>query len=132
MIEKEFGFIYMEKNEMAYYMASLWQGELTIQNMKSNKYSEENIKKFYFSLRNQIEKKWDGKSQFRITRKSKDQDPILQTACIDSGIWYDDLPNEFSFFSPTKYAILWRKQNHPCRFHKSNKSNYKFLEYLDS
>ena len=48
MIEKEFGFIYMEKNEIAYYMASLWQGELTIQNMKSNKYSEENIKKFYF------------------------------------------------------------------------------------
>lgn len=57
MIEKEFGFIFLEKNEIGYYMANLWRGEITIQNMKSKKYSDESIEKFFLSLRSQIEKK---------------------------------------------------------------------------
>ncbi len=130
MIEKEFGFIYMEKNEIAYYMANLWRGEITIQNIKSNKYSDESIEKFFLSLQNQIEKIWDGTTQFRLTRKSKNPDVILKKACLDSNIWYDDLPKEYSLFSPGKYGIIWRKQTHPCKFHKSNKSDFKFLENI--
>jgi hypothetical protein len=132
MIEKDFGFIYLEKNEIAYYMANLWRGEVTIQNMKSMKYSDESIEKFFISLRNQIEKKWDGKTQFRITRKGKSPDAILHKACIDSGIWYEDLPKEHSFFSPKGFIIEWRKQNHPCKFHKSRLSDFKFLEMTDN
>lgn len=132
MIEKEFGFIYLEKKEIAYYMASLWRGELTIQNMKSKKYSDDRIEKFFFSLQNQIEKTWNGKTQFRLTRKGKNPDANLQIACLDSSILYDDLPKEYSLFNPRKFAIEWRKQIHPCKFHKSNVSNYKFLENLDT
>jgi hypothetical protein len=132
MIEKEFGFIFLEKNEIAYYMANLWRGEIAIQNMKSKKYSDESIEKFFLSLRDQIEKIWDGKTQFRLTRKGKSPDVILQKACLDSSIWYDDLPKEHSLFSPTKFAIEWRKQTHPCKFHKSNISDYKFLENTDT
>jgi len=47
MIEKEFGFIFLEKNEVAYYMANLWRGEIAIQNMKSKKYTDESIEKFF-------------------------------------------------------------------------------------
>ena len=83
-----------------------------------------------FSLRNQIEKIWDGKTQFRLTRKGKSPDDILQKACLDSSIWYDDLPKEYSLFSPTKFAIEWRKQTHPCRFHKNNLDDYNFLENI--
>ncbi|GAH35472.1 unnamed protein product, partial [marine sediment metagenome] len=86
MIEKEFGFIFLEKNEIAYYMANLWRGEIAIQNMKSKKYSDESIEKFFLSLRSQIEKIWDGKTRFRLTRKSKSPDVILQKACLDSSI----------------------------------------------
>lgn len=131
MIEKDFGFIYLEKSEIAYYMASLWRGELAIQNMKSKKYSDEIIEKFFISLWNNIKKRWDGKSKFRITRKGKNPDPILYVACRDSGIWYDDLPNEYSFFSPTKFTIEWRSQLHPCKFHKVNLSDYKFLKNIE-
>ncbi|KKN84245.1 hypothetical protein LCGC14_0290590 [marine sediment metagenome] len=113
-------------------MANLWRGEITIQNIKSNKYSDESIEKFFLSLMSQIEKTWDGKTQFRLTRKGKNPDVNLQKACLDSNIWYDDLPKEYSFFSPTKFAIEWRKQTHTCKFHKSNISDYKFLENIDT
>ncbi len=125
LIEKEFGFIYLEKNEIAYYIANLWGGELSIQSIKDKKYSNDDIEKFHLELWKLILKNWDGKSSFRLTLKGKTTDPILSQACHRSGIWYNDLPKEFSVFRPKSYAIEWRKQLHPCKFHKDNQENIK-------
>ncbi len=67
LIEKEFGFIYLEKNEIAYYIANIWKGELFIQNCKNEKYSEVDIKNFHRELWKLINRNWDGKSAFRLT-----------------------------------------------------------------
>ena len=123
LIEKEFGFIYLEKNEIACYLANLWQTELSIQSLKNQKYSKEDIENFHLELWKLILRYWDGKSSFRLTRKGKTPDPILTQACLKSGIWYEDLPHEFSVFRPKNYAIEWRKQLHPCKFHKSDEEN---------
>ena len=130
MIEKESGFIYLEKNEIAYYIANLWRGEIVIQSRKSKKYSQKIIDKFFNILWSLINMQWDGKSSFRLTRKGKNPDRILSQACQLSGIVYEDLPNEFTFYSSTKCAIEWRKQTHPCKFHKKNIDDYKFVENI--
>lgn len=124
LIEKEFGFIYLEKNEIAYYIANLWEGELFIQNCKNEKYSEVDIKNFHRELWKLINRNWDGKSAFRLTRKGKKTDPILSQVCNKTGIWYEDLPKEFSVFRPKSYSIEWRKQQHPCKVHKNNQDNF--------
>jgi len=77
MIKKELGFIYLEKNEIAYYMANLWMSELYIQNIKTMKYSGEKINEFHNELWKLINRNWDGKSALRLTRKGRKQDPIL-------------------------------------------------------
>lgn len=123
MIEKEYGFMYLEKNEISYYIANLWESELFIQNNKNDKYPLEKIKNFRNELWDIINQVWDGKSSFRLTRKGKTQDPILTQACNRSDIWYDDLPNEFSVFRPNKYGIEWKRQIHPCKFPKSNQDD---------
>ena len=120
MIKKELGFTYLEKNEIAYYMANLWMSELYIQNVKTMKYSEEKIKEFQCELWKLINRNWDGKRALRLTRKNKKQDPILFQVCNKCGILYDDLPKEFSVFRPISHAIEWRKQLHPCKFLKNN------------
>lgn len=123
MIEKEFGFIYLEKKEIAYYMASLWKSELFIQFTKNKKYSKEKIDKFHSELWKLINHRWNRISTFRLTRKGKTQDYILSQACSRSAIRYKDLPNEFSVFRPKSYAIEWRRQLHPCKFHKTNQDD---------
>ena len=130
MIEKDFGFIYLERDEIAYYIASLWRAEISIQNMKRKKYSNEKIDNFFRVLLNQIIERWDGSSQFRITTKGKTPDKCLNRACIESGISYYDLPKEFSVFRSGKYIIEWRKQSHPCKFHKEDKEKYRFVEEI--
>ena len=92
-----------------------------ILNRKNKKYSEDQIAKLCKDLWRLINKNWDGTSVFRLTRKGKNPDPILSLACSRSDIWYDDLPKEFSVFRPKSHAIEWRKQLHPCKFHKNNK-----------
>lgn len=130
MIEKESGFIYLEKNEITYYIANLWRGEIVIQSRKSKKYSQKIINKFFNILWSLINIHWDGKSSFRLTRKGKKPDRILSQACQQSGIGYEDLPNEFTFYSSRKSAIEWRKQTHPCIFHKNNIDDYKFADNI--
>ncbi len=120
MIKKELGFIYLEKNEIAYYMANLWMSELHIQNIKTMKYSKEKIHEFHNELWKLINRNWEGKSALRLTRKGRKQDPILSQACDTCSILYYDLPKEFSVFRPIRHAIEWRNQLHPCKFLKNN------------
>ncbi len=130
MIEKEDGFIYLEKNEIAFYISTLWESELTIQSNKSDKYPQNVIITFQRELWRLILKEWDGKSLFRLSMKAKTPDPILSRACQRSGINYYDLPNEFSVFRPNRGGIEWRGQSHPCRFHKSDRENFKCFENI--